>query len=154
MIAALALLSSCAHTSVTPISRNQIMISTSAAPVCHVSGAQAVAAKMAAVETIRHGFERFVIGGARSANNVRAFQMGPTGSHTTGTFNSFDNTTYGSATTTYTGGGVILTGSNDASLLVTMFNRGEPGYSNAIDARSVLGPEWQEFVEKGVNTCG
>jgi len=129
------------------------MISTSAAPVCGVSGAQKVAAQMAAVETIRRGYARFVIGGMQSQNNVRAIQTGPTGSYTTGSFNRYGNTTYGNATTTYTGGGVIMTGSNDASLLVTMMNPGDPGFTNGVDAKSTLGEKWQELVEKGISAC-
>jgi hypothetical protein len=34
-----------------------------------------------------------------------------------------------------------------------MFNEGDAGYENALDARTILGPEWQKVVAEGVNTC-
>ncbi|QYK43168.1 MAG: hypothetical protein KF887_08750 [Paracoccaceae bacterium] len=151
---AIFLLSSCASTSVTPVARNQIIINTSAAPVCGSSGAQGVAARMAAVETIRRGFERFVIVGAQSANNVGVIQRSPTYATTTGTLQNYGNTTYGNATTTFGGGGPMIYGSHDAALGVVMLNRADPGYSNGVDAKGVLGPKWQEMVEKGITTCG
>lgn len=146
-------ISGCASTSVTPVAANQVMISTSAAPACGVAGAQRVAAQMAAVETIRRGFERFTIAGASAQNNVRVSQAAPTGAYTTGTFNTFGGTSYGSATTMYTGGGTRISGSNDASLLVLMYQKNDPGFGNAVDARATLGPDWQKKVNDGIKTC-
>jgi hypothetical protein len=34
-----------------------------------------------------------------------------------------------------------------------MFNKGDPGFSNALDAREALGKDWQELVENGIRTC-
>lgn len=36
-----------------------------------------------------------------------------------------------------------MTGSNDASLLMTMMIPGEPGYANGVDAQATLGETWQ-----------
>lgn len=152
-VATVSLVAGCAATAVTPVSRNQVIISTSAAPACGVAGAQKVAAKMAAVETLRRGFERFIVGGAQSQNNVRVVNTAPTGAFTTGSVNTFGNTSTGAFNTTFTGGGPVFYGSNDASLLITMFNRGERGFNDAVDARSTLGPDWEEIVQKGVTTC-
>lgn len=148
------LLSACAETTTTPVSKNQFLLSTSGAPACSSTGTQQVASKMAAVETIRKGYSRFIIQGAQSQNNVSAIQTAPTGAYTTGNIynNGFGNSYY-SGTTTYTGGGVMLTGSHDVSLLVKMLRRGDPGYSSGVDARGVLGEEWEELVEKGITTC-
>lgn len=146
-------LAGCATTDVVPLSRNQVLISTSAAPACGVSGARDVASKMAAVETIRRGFDRYVILGAKAENNVRVTQTPPRHSYSTGTFNTFGGTTYGSVTTTYAGSMPVIGGSNNADLLVVMFKTGEPGYQDAIDAKAVLGPEWQQIVVDGINTC-
>ncbi|WP_319825925.1 hypothetical protein [Thalassovita sp.] len=146
-------LAGCASTAVTPMAANQVMISTSAAPACGMSGAQRVAAQMAAVETLRRGFERFTIVGMGAQNNVRMATLPPTMATTTGTLNTYGNTTYGNATTTFSGGGPIVFGSNDANLVVVMYRKGESGYRNAVDARSTLGEDWHEKVEKGINTC-
>ncbi|MBL4927395.1 hypothetical protein [Fuscibacter oryzae] len=135
------------------MAKNQFLLTTSAAPACGVQGAQKVAAKMAAVETLRRGYDRFIIGGASAQNNVSTVRTPYTGAYTTGTFNTYGNTTYGYANTTYTGGQVIFTGSNDAQLAVLMLKKGEPGFANGVDARDVLGPKWKDLVEKGVRTC-
>lgn len=153
-LAASILLTACVSTDVTQLTRNEFIISTSAAPACGTSGARRVVNRMAAVETIRQGYDRFVIAGARSENNVRAVNTGPTNAYTTGQATTVGNTTYGSATTTYSGGGVTYMGSNDADLHVIMLRPGDAGFDNALDARETLGPEWQRLVEEGVRTCG
>lgn len=152
--AALVLVAACASTDVTPLSRNEFLITTSAAPVCGTSGARRVITRMAAVQTLRNGYDRFIIGGAQSQSNVRAVPTGPTSAYTTGQATTYGNTTYGSATTTYSGGGVMYYGSNDASLRVLMLHEGDPGYEDGIDARTVLGPDWAKLVHDGIRTCG
>lgn len=147
-------LAACVETSVTPVARNQFLLSTSAAPVCGASGAQGVAARMAAVETLRRGFERFIIVGAGSQNNVGVMQTRPTSAYTTGSFNTYGNTTYGNQTTTFYGGGPVVYGTHDASLAVVMLNKGDRDYQNGVDAKQTLGPKWSELVEKGIKTCG
>ncbi len=60
--ALLALLTAaCASTSVTSLSANEIMISADVAEACGTRGAQNVALQQAAAETLRRGFDRFVI---------------------------------------------------------------------------------------------
>jgi hypothetical protein len=108
---------------------------------------------MAAVETLRRGYDRYLVQNAQSENNVRAVTTPPTGAFTTGTVTSSGNTLYGSSQTTFTGGGTILTGTRDTELVILMLRPGEPGYSNALDARSILGPEWQQVVKDGIRTC-
>lgn len=58
-----------------------------------------------------------------------------------------------STTTIYVPGPTIVSGSHDRSLGVMMFRKGEPGSENTLDAREMLGPEWQEIVKNGVRTC-
>jgi hypothetical protein len=151
---ALLLAAACVSTDVTQLSRNEFVITTSAAPACGTGGARRVVARMAAVQTIRNGYDRFIIGGAQSQSNVRAIPMAPTTAYTTGQATTYGNTTYGSATTTYSGGGVMYYGSNDASLRVLMLRPGDPGYDDGLDARSVLGPDWERLVRDGIRTCG
>lgn len=148
-----ALVAACASTSVTPLSKNRIMISTSAAPACGLSGAKEVAGKMAAVETIRRGYERYIILGADAESNVTSHQSGPTYAMTTGTYRGYGNTLYGNSTTQFGGSYTVYSGSNDAALEVLLLNKGEPNYGDGIDAKSTLGEKWQELVEKGVTTC-
>ena len=129
-----------------------MLIDAGAAPACGSAGAAKVAAKSAAVETIRAGYDRYIIVGAQSQNNVSVSQM-------PGQFHTFGTASYGhgfgsyNSTTTYTPGPTIVAGSHDRSLGVVMFRNGESGSENAIDARQALGPEWADIVKSGVHTC-
>jgi hypothetical protein len=146
-------LAGCVQTSVTPLSQNQFMLNTSAAPICGNRGSAEVASQMAAVETLRRGFDRYVIQGAQSQNNVRTVSTPPTGSTTTGTFTGYGNAVYGTARTSYYGGGTMVTGTRDTNLVVLMLRPRDPGYANALDARSILGPDWQQIASDGIRSC-
>src|SRR6185312_3798269 len=65
-----AALAGCASTSTIPLSQDTFQITASAAPACGTAGAQQVAFKQAAVETIRRGYDRFVIVGGQASSNV------------------------------------------------------------------------------------
>jgi len=150
---AFAFLSACAASSVTQVSSNQFIISTSAAPVCGGVGAQKVAAKMAAVEVLRHGFERYIIVGADAANNTGIMRTGPTYSNTSATFNRYGNTVYGRGTTYYGGQQTIVYGSHDAKLAVIAINKGDDGFNDAVDAKLTIGEDWERIVKNGVHSC-
>lgn len=153
VVAAGLVLASCARTSVTPLSQSQFLISTSAAPACGRSGASKVASRMAAVETIRRGYPRYIILAGQSQNNVSVINRSPSHSYTSGTATVSGNAIYGNSTTTYVGGGPTFYGSNDADLRVLMLKRGDQGYAEGLDAKEVLGSKWAELVERGINTC-
>jgi phage tail sheath gpL-like len=147
------LVAGCASTSITQLSRNEAMISTSAAPVCHTSGAVSVANQSAAIATIQQGFSRFIILGYGAEDNTRLVSTGPTYATTNGTFNQFGSTVYGSATTTYGGQTTFVAGRNDAQLRIVMLNPGDNGYDQGLDAKQALGPDWEKKVKDGVPTC-
>jgi hypothetical protein len=129
-----------------------MIIDAGAAPACGAMGAAKVAQKSAAVETLRAGYDRYIITGGQAQNNVSVSQM-------PGHFQTSGTATYGrgfgtyNARTTYVPGPTIVSGSHDRSLGVVMFRNGEPGSENAIDARQALGPEWADLVKSGVRTC-
>ena len=147
-----ATLTACARSEAIRTSGNTLMIQTSAAPVCGSQGAARVASNMAAIETIKAGYDSYIILGGASANNVTTTQL-PGQAQTQG------NLTYGggygtyNATTTYTPGPVIVSGSHDQSLAVRMFKQGEPGSENAIPAKATLGADWEDKVKNGAMTC-
>jgi len=151
--AIIVMVAGCATSTITPVARNQVMINTSAAPACGSDGAAKVASKMAAIATLRNGYERYMIVGSGLQDNTRLLTTGPTYAQTTGSAYTMGNMTYGSATTRYGGQQMIWTGKHNAQMNVVMFNRDDPGYENAIDAKSTLGPEWQKLVREGVSTC-
>lgn len=146
-------LSACAQTSVMQVSKNEILLTTSAAPICGTTGSQRVAQEMAAIETIRRGFTRYLVLGASAQNNVSVIRTGPTYAQTTGSATAMGNTVYGSSTTTYGGQQTLYSGSHDTGVRLIMLNPGDQGYEQGIEAKQVLGPEWQKKVEDGVNTC-
>lgn len=151
-VAFVAMLSSCTQTSATRMSANEMIINTSAAPICGGSGAAKVAEKMAAVETLRSGYDRYVIFDAASADNVRAVQM-PGSYNTMGSAQTFGNYTSINATTTYTPGPVVIAGRHKQAFAIRMFKDGEAGSARGIPARDVLGPKWEEIVKNGIHTC-
>ncbi|MEZ5777267.1 MAG: hypothetical protein R3E44_02790 [Paracoccaceae bacterium] len=108
---------------------------------------------MAAVETIRRGYQRYIIAGANAENNVRVIRTGPTYANTYSNASFYGNSAYGSSTTHFGGQQTIFAGSNDADLAVVMFNPGDAGFSNAIDAKRELGSEWETLVKDGIKTC-
>jgi hypothetical protein len=143
----------CARTSVMQVSRNEVVLTTSAAPICGATGSQEVAQAMAAIETVRRGFERYLIAGAGSQNNVKVMQTGPTYANTYGSATVTGNTVQGSATTYYGGQQTFVYGTHDTAMRVVMLNRGDAGYDQGVDAKMILGPDWQEKVTNGINQC-
>ena len=154
-VAALAVmfgLTACAQTEIIQTAKNQAVVSTSAAPACGTTGALRVANQMAAVATLRQGYERFFLSGVGTDSNVQVYQVPGSTSYTTGTVNIVGETASGSFQT-YTPPTTVVSGRNSAQMQVFMVNRGDPGYQNALDARQVLGPDWQEKVADGIRTC-
>ena len=143
----------CAETEVTPISKNEIILTTSASAECGASGAAKVASQMAAIETIRRGFERYLVVGANSDSNISAVTTGPTYANTTGSYTAYGNSIYGSSSTYFGGQQTWLVGTYDRGLAIRMFNKGDRGFSNAVDAKMQLGADWATLVEEGINTC-
>lgn len=143
----------CTSTSVIPVSQNEFILNTSAAPACGGAGAARVATQMAAVETLRSGKTRFMIVGTQSQNNVRVMQTAPTGAYTTSNYSAYGNSLSGSSNTTFTGGGPLIFGEHSQQMAVRTFSPGDPGFRNAVDAKRVLGPDWEAKIEKGVKTC-
>jgi hypothetical protein len=144
-------LAGCASASFTKLARNQAVVTSSAAPACRTSGAVSVATQMAAISTIREGYQRFIVLGMGSQNNTRAVTTGPTYSTTTANVTGFGNSTYGTAHTTYGGAQTFITGSNDAEMHIVMLNSGDAGFQDGIDARQTLGPDWAETCRKRRN---
>jgi hypothetical protein len=122
-----------------------------------VTGAQKVALQRAAAETIRHGYDRFLIVGSQYQNNVGVVGYTPVVANTTGsvTATGFGNsaTAFGNSTTTYSGGQPIVAGTHDQAFVVKMFKEGDSAGANAVSARETLGPKWQDAVAQDSHTC-
>lgn len=119
----------CAQTSVTPLARNQVMIHVNAAPVCGPDGASNVGFRTAAAQTLRNGFERFQVFAGDQDSNVMVINR------------------------PLSQGGTIVTGRHSINLRVVMANPGDPMYADGLDARQVLGDDWESYLEKDIITC-
>ncbi len=151
LLAAL-LLSACASAETIRLSQNEILIKASVDPDCGSSEAAKMASRTAAVETLRAGFDRYVVIGEQSSNNVQYVQQ-PGSYQTTSTVksNGYGGGTVNS-TSTYVPGPTLAMGSYNQDLRIHMFRDGEPGSEYALSAREVLGPDWQKLVANGVST--
>jgi hypothetical protein len=151
-------LAGCASANVIDLDANTVQVSAGAAPACGAKGAQQFAVKTAAYETLKRGFDRYVIVGAQASSSDRVAGYTPLQAQTysNGRLNTYGNTGYysGTANTTITGGQPIVVTDHGQDLVVRMFREGDPGSENAIDAKTALGPEWQKVMQKGPgNTC-
>ena len=129
IVASVAVLSACAQTDIQPLSATSFKVATTAAPACGRTGARTVANQAAAIEVINRGGDRFIFVGTE------------TGSRVTGVnYNRYT--------------GFQPMNSNEQGLVVQMLSERDPEYRNALSARQLLGPDWQQIVANGVpNTC-
>jgi len=141
-------LGACAGAQATRTSGNTMIVQARAAPVCGPEGAARVASMTVAVETIRAGYSRYIINGGQGGSTVQVHQMPGHVQHS-----GFYGGGSFSGTSTYVPGPTIVSGSHNQALAVTMFRAGDPGFENAIEAASVLGPDWQDKVRNGIRTC-
>lgn len=145
-------LAGCTSSSAVRTSQNTAIIQTSAEPMCGSVGAARAAGKQAAIETIKAGYDRYIITGAASDSSVGVTQL-PGHYNTYGTANMYGNYGTFTATSVYQPGPTIVTGSYDQSFAIRMFKNGEAGAEQAISAREALGPDWAKIVKNGVRLC-
>ncbi|SFL23397.1 hypothetical protein SAMN04488518_1256 [Pseudovibrio ascidiaceicola] len=143
------ILTACASASVIPLDKSTIQITARAAPACGGQGAEKVALNQAAVETLKRGYNKFIILNTSASNNVKVAGYTPVYSTTTANASIYGNNLYGTANTSYYGGNPIYAGSHNQGLIVKMFKKN----SNAIDARKMLGPDWEKSLQKQTINC-
>lgn len=135
------LLAGCAQTSVMDVNANTVMVSAAADPSCGRIGAKEVAVRRAAYETLRRGFDRYVILETAGEDNTKVVGNLPIEVETKVSGSVVD--------TTIDGGDAIMGGSYDQEIVVRMYRLSDPGADKAVDARRVLGPDWQKVMQKG-----
>ena len=135
-------LTGCARTSTLPLAADRIEITVRVAPICSREDADRLALQQAAVETIKAGFENFIVINTGGGDYISGYT--PATAHTT---------LYGnSATTTVSGGAPLV--AHRRVLAIQMFHAGRPESEAALSAHAVLGSDWQAIVTKGApNTC-
>jgi hypothetical protein len=158
LLAGALMLAGCASASVMDLDSNTVQVSAGAAPACGAAGAQQYAVKTAAYQTLKRGYDKYIIVGAQGTARDRLAGFTPmqANSYGNGTYTSYGNTGYynGYTNTTITGGQPIVLTEHGQDLVVKMFHANDPVAANAIDAKSALGPKWQEILAKGPGvTC-
>jgi hypothetical protein len=156
VMVALLLLAGCARSSVLEYASDTLQITTSAAPVCGQAGAQEVANRQASIETLKDGYDSYIVLNAGYENDVRVVGRTPViaNTHGSGTVTGYGNTAtiQGQSTTKYSGGMPIVGGHHTQGIIIKMYHDGDPKSRNAIDARRVLGPDWQKTIRKSSTT--
>ncbi len=142
----------CTQTQAMRTSGNTMLIQTSALPSCTMEQTTQVAQKMAAVETIRAGYDRFIIMDSDLQNNVTEETLPGSYRHS-GTMTGYGSMAMYSGTSHYTPGPTVQQGSYNASFHIQMFHESDKAAYNAMPARALLGPDWQSAVTDGINSC-
>lgn len=129
LLAGLAMLAGCVSTSVTQLSGNEVLITTEGALACGTGRTQDIAFRQAAAETLKRGFDGFII-----LDSARGSERYITG---------FDVNT----------GMPYYSGGYDQDFVVRMFRSTDPAFGNAIVARDVLGPDWAAIISEPQRWC-
>ena len=137
-LAALLVLAECAKTDAVPLSSDEMQILVDAAPACGATGAQRIAVQAAAIETVRKGFDRFVVKAINGVSLASGMWTSPT-----------TTTAINNRTAVSSGGWATIVRRHQNTVRIRMIRHGDPAAERAIDARSHLGPEWREKVADG-----
>jgi hypothetical protein len=139
-----------------PIAADTVQISTSAARFCGSAGAQDVAVRRAAIETINRGYDRFIVLGAQASNDVRVIGQTPIVANTYGSANVIGTggvyNASGQSTAVYSGGQPIVAGHYAQGITIKMFKEGDPGSNDGVSARDTLGPDWPKLIQQSATT--
>jgi hypothetical protein len=123
------LMSACVETSVQPLTKTSFKVATEAEDICGAKATREIAFKMAAVEVIQRGSDRFIVVADQSRSAITSVDY-----------------------TDFTG--LIVSGSSFQDMVIQIIGKGDPRYRDALSAREVLGPDWQAIVAKGkVDNC-
>ncbi|MDL2410796.1 hypothetical protein PY650_35705 [Rhizobium calliandrae] len=104
------------------------------------------------IETIKAGYDRYIIVGQQGQDTTHLVQM-PGSYSTTGTATFSGNTGFYEGNTVYHPGPMFVAGHHNQKLAVHMFKNGESGSQNALSAKETLGAKWADIVRDGVMTC-
>jgi hypothetical protein len=107
----------------------------------------------AASETIRRGYNKFIVVSDQAESDIRIVGTTPVYATTNVQGNLTGSTFYGTGSTTVYGGQPIYGGRHNQDLVIKMFRYTDAGAANALDARAELGPEWEKKIQENKNTC-
>ena len=135
-------LTGCARTSTAPVGEDTIEVTVHVGTICDGSDAERLARRHAAVETIRRGFDDYIVIG--SVGGDHAAEEAPATARTT--------LSEGSGRTLFSEDAPLL--AHHRMLTVRMFRAGEGDSAATVSARAVLGDDWEAVAAKGApHTC-
>jgi hypothetical protein len=127
---AAALAAGCAEQSAMRMSGDTVRVNVSTAPIYGALEPERRAMVMAAEETLKNGYDKFIIIDGQSGYHANV--LGVTGGHASGYYSRG----YGSFQAS--GPSTIAMPRFQTAVTVKMFRAGDPAGSNAIDARQIL----------------
>lgn len=130
----------CARTSAVPVGADTIQIAVRVATICDAADADRLARRQAAVETIRRGYQDFVV--IDSVGGDHAAEHAPETART--------NLFGAGATPLFSEHAPLL--AHHRVLTVRMFLAGQGESATTVSARAVLGDDWEARVTKGAPT--
>lgn len=137
-----AVLAGCAQTSAMPAGEDTIRITVHVATVCAAAHAERLARRHAAVETVRRGFDAYVVTGSAGGDHEA---LGAPATARTTLFGR-------RAGPLFSERAPLL--AHHRMLTVRMFRAGEGDGAGAVSARAVLGDKWEAVAAKGApGTC-
>ena len=140
LVALVGVTTGCARMSTVPVDADTIEISVRVATICNARDADRLAHRQAAVETIRRGYEDFVV-----IDSVGGDHMADHAPETARTH------LYGiSAAPLLSEDAPLL--AHHRVLTVQMFHAGQGESATNVSARAVLGDDWEALVTKGAPT--
>lgn len=133
--------------------QKQFVLRTSSAAGCGPAAAARVERELAAVETLRRGYDRFVIRGASTADSTKATVLNRADADAYASADVYRNSANGNTVAYFGNQKVLLSGAHEAALYVHMLAPRDPGYKSAIRAKKVLGENWKQIVKTGIQSC-
>lgn len=125
----------CARTSVMPVAQDVVQINVRASAWCGAGGAQQAATQLAAAETLKRGFDSFIIVGANDRSDV----------------------TYSGSGSSYSSGfgswGLDSTTTHVQNVTVKMFAAGDPAAVNALSAKDIAAVGGDGTTALGRTSC-
>ena len=143
LLAAAMGLAACGKTDTVTLSSNTSKIAATGSVFCGDKGITQFAIRRAAVETLRRGFDNFVLLDTRHARKKEFI------GYSSGTVEVVKNPLTGGYDTIETpGGGPMYVNLLDHQVVVRMFRAAEAAPKEALSARRVLGPDWQNEIRQ------
>jgi hypothetical protein len=131
-------MSACAEQSAMRLSQDMVRINVSTAPIYGALEAQKRAYRLAADETVKLGYDKFLI--VDGSDTFKQNVLGQSAGYYQSTGQATIVGGVGQATSqaTYVGPQTIAMPRYESAILVKMFRNGDPASENAIDARQIV----------------